>query len=116
MGSSPPFTALALTVLIGIVGLTLDVGMWYRTDRALQNAADAAVIAAALNASGSYQAEAKAVAARYGFIDGVSGVTVTTLNNQACPDGATDCYQVAVAQSSVSTFFSPVVGATALVK
>jgi Flp pilus assembly protein TadG len=42
-------TALGLTVLIGMVGLAIDVGMWYRTDRALQNAADAAVIAAARN-------------------------------------------------------------------
>ena len=41
-------TALGLTVLIGMVGLAVDISMWYRTDRALQNAADAAVIAAAL--------------------------------------------------------------------
>jgi len=52
-------TALALTLLIGIVGLAVDVGMWDRTNRALQNAADAAVIAAALNGTGSYQNEAK---------------------------------------------------------
>jgi len=51
--------------------------------------------------------EAKAVAARYGFVDGVDGVSVTALNNQICPDGATDCYQVTVAQSSVPRFFFP---------
>ena len=103
-------TALALTLLIGIVGLAVDVGMWDRTNRALQNAADAAVIAAALNGTGSYQNEAKAVAAQYGFVDGVNGITVTALNNQTCPDGATDCYQVTVAQASTPRFFSPVVG------
>jgi len=102
-------TALALTLLIGIVGLAVDVGMWDRTNRALQNAADAAVIAAALNGTGSYQNEAKAVAAQYGFVDGVNGITVTALNNQTCPDGATDCYQVTVAQASTPRFFSPVV-------
>jgi len=103
-------TALALTVLIGIVGLAIDVGMWYRSNRAMQNAADSAVIAAALNGTSSYQDEAKAIAARYGFVDGVGGVTVTVLNNQTCPDGTADCYQVNVAQNSVPRFFSPVVG------
>jgi hypothetical protein len=76
----------------------------------MQNAADSAVIAAAFNGTSSYQNEAKAIAARYGFVDGVDGVSVTALNNQICPDGATDCYQVTVAQSSVPRFFSPVVG------
>jgi Flp pilus assembly protein TadG len=103
-------TALALTVLIGIVGLAIDVGMWYRTDRALQNAADAAVIAAALNSGASYQSEAKAVAAKYGFVDGANGITVTASNNQTCPGGATDCYLVTIAQASPPQFFSPVVG------
>ena len=103
-------TALGLTVLIGMVGLAVDISMWYRTDRALQNAADAAVIAAALNGSGSYQSEAKAVAAQYGFVDGASGITVTALNNQTCPDGTTSCYQVTVAQGSAPTFFSQILG------
>jgi Flp pilus assembly protein TadG len=103
-------TALALTVLIGIVGLALDVGMWYRTNRALQNAADAAVTAAALNGTASYGSEAKAVAAKYGFVDGANGITVTALNNQTCPSGATDCYQVTIAQATAPVFFSPVVG------
>lgn len=103
-------TALALTVLVGAVGLAVDVGMRYRENRALQNAADAAVIAAALKSSSSYQNEAKAVAAQYGFVDGASGITVAALNNQTCPDGTTVCYQVTVAQSSAPRFFSPVVG------
>jgi Flp pilus assembly protein TadG len=103
-------TALALTVLIGIVGLALDVGMWYRSNRAMQNAADAAVIAAALNGTGSFGAEAKAVAAQYGFVDGANGITVTASNNQPCPGGATDCYQVTIAQATAQVFFSPVIG------
>jgi Flp pilus assembly protein TadG len=104
-------TALALTALIGLVGIALDVGMWYRTDRALQNAADAAVIAAAINGTSSFDSEAKAVARNYGFVDGAGGITVTALNNQACPGGGpADCYQVTVAQATAPTFFSPVVG------
>jgi Flp pilus assembly protein TadG len=109
-GAVAILTALALVMLIGLVALALDVGMWYRTNRALQNAADAAVIAAATNGTGTYQAEAKAVAATYGFVDGAGGITVTALNNQTCPSGSTDCYKVTVAQSSAPTFFSPVVG------
>src|SRR5712671_2669883 len=61
-GAVAVVAALVLTALIGVVGLAVDVGMWYRTNRALQNAADAAVIAAALNKTASYRSEAKAVA------------------------------------------------------
>src|SRR5262245_30544111 len=109
-GAIAVLTALALTALVGLVGLALDVGMWYRTNRALQNAAEAAVMAAATNGTGTYASEAKAVAAKYGFVDGVAGITVTALNSQTCPDGTTDCYKVTVAQSSASKFFSPVLG------
>jgi Flp pilus assembly protein TadG len=101
---------LALTAVIGMAGLAIDIAMWYRNDRAMQNAADAAVIAAALNGTNSYQDEAKAVAGRYGFVDGVNGVTVTALNSQTCPDGATDCFLVTVAQNSAPRLFSQVIG------
>jgi hypothetical protein len=103
-------TALALTVLLGSAGLAVDLGMWYRDSRLLQNASDAAAIAAALNGSASYQTEAKAVARQYGFVDGVNGITVTALNNQTCPGGGTDCYRVTIAQASPPRFFSSVVG------
>jgi Flp pilus assembly protein TadG len=110
-GAIAILTGLALTLLVGLVGLALDVGMWYRTNRALQNAADAAVIAAATNGSATYDSEAKAVAAQYGFVDGAGGITVTAVNNQACPGGATtDCISVTVAQSAPPRFFSPVLG------
>jgi len=103
-------TALSLTLLTGFVGLGIDIGVWYQPDRALQNAADSAVVAAALNGSGSYQSEAKAVAAKYGFVDGANGITVTAVNNQICPDGTTTCYQVTIAQATAPRFFSQVVG------
>jgi len=112
-GAIAVITALALTVLIGVVGLAIDVGMWYQTDRALQNAADAAVIAAATNGTDTYQSEAKAVVAQYGFVDGTNGITVTALNNQTCPSGTTDCYKVTVAQASAPLFFSGVLGLSA---
>jgi len=112
-GAIAVLTALGLTVLVGVIGLAIDVGAWYRTSRALQNAADAAVIAAAIDGTGTYQSTAKAVTAQYGFVDGSNGVTVTALNNQTCPDGSTTCYEVTVADSSAPLFFSSVLGISA---
>ncbi len=44
-------TALSLTILLGFVALAVDVGMMFRAQRNMQIAADAAAVAAALNAS-----------------------------------------------------------------
>src|SRR5579875_80370 len=101
-------TGLLLLILIGFIGLAIDTAVWYRTQRALQNAADSAAVAAALNGSSTYQAEAKAVSARYGFTDGAAGITVTALNNQTCPNGQTDCYSVTIADAAPPQFFSQV--------
>ncbi|HWZ69723.1 MAG TPA: pilus assembly protein TadG-related protein [Stellaceae bacterium] len=101
---------LVATLVIAIVGLGVDVVYWYRTDRAMQNAADSAAIAAASNGTSSYQNEAKAVASQYGFDDGSKGVTVTALNNQTCPGGGTNCFKVTVAMAAAPQFFSQVVG------
>jgi Flp pilus assembly protein TadG len=112
-GAVAVLAALAITALVGFVGLAVDVGMWYQTNRSMQNAADAAAIAASQNGTSSYQSEAKAVAAQYGFVDGVNGITVTALNNQTCPSGETDCYKVTVAQASAPLSFSSVLGLAA---
>jgi len=98
------------TVVIAIVGLGIDTITWYRTHRALQNAADSAAIAAATNATSSYQSEAIAVAAQYGYVDGSNGVSVSAANNQTCPDGTTSCYLVTIAMTSAPQFFSQVIG------
>jgi hypothetical protein len=102
--------ALAATVLVAILGLGVDLGYWYRTSRDLQNAADAAAIAAARNGTNSYDSEARAVTAQYGFVDQTHGITVTPLNNQTCPNGQTNCYLVTVALTSAPQFFSQLVG------
>src|SRR4029077_19255367 len=99
--------------LCGVVGLGVDVGLWYRGQRALQNAADSAAVAAALNGRAAYQSEAKSVAAQYGFIDGAGGVTVTALNNQTCPNGSTNCYLVTITQTPSPLYFSAVLGIAA---
>jgi hypothetical protein len=109
-GAAAFMFAFISTGVIATIGLGIDVIGWYRTDRALQNAADAAAIAAARNGAGSYDSEAKAVAASYGFNGGANGITVTPLNNQTCPNGQTNCYLVTVAMDSAPQFFSQIVG------
>ena len=74
-----------LPVLIGTLGLGFEVSYWYMTNRSMQNAADAAAIAAAINACSNYDVEPKAVAALYGFTNGSKNVTVTVSNTAACP-------------------------------
>lgn len=103
--------ALALPVVLGSFGLGAEGASWFATKRALQNAADAAAIAAATNAGSTYAVEAKGVAARYGQADGVDGVTVTADNSVACPAGAGagPCYQVTVSRP-MPLMLSQVVG------
>ena len=50
-----------LPVLVGAMGLALEISYWYMTNRSMQNVADAAAIAAAINAGSNYNVEAKAV-------------------------------------------------------
>jgi hypothetical protein len=82
------------------VGLGTEVASWYGGKRSLQNVADSAAIAAAINGdSGSFADEAKAVAAQYGVEDGVDGGIVTATSNVPCPGSEDDnCYRVVVSQ------------------
>jgi Flp pilus assembly protein TadG len=117
--------ALALVPTLGVFGLGSEGSYWLLTQRAEQNAADAAVMAAAqagnadasLSAlSGSacaagtncYQLEGKAVATNYGFTQGTNSVTaVTVANNQTCPSNASStatgagvtCYKVTITKT-----------------
>jgi hypothetical protein len=95
-GNIAILSALILPILLGTFGLGTEVAGWYGNQRAMQNAADSAAIAAASNAGTDYAAEAKAVATRYGFITGQEQVTVTAINEQACPNGTTQCYRVTI--------------------
>lgn len=99
-----------MTILCGVVGLAIDVSVWYRTNRAMQNAADATAIAAARDGTGTYQATGRAIAAQYGFVDGSGGITVAVVNNQTCPSGTTTCYRATIQDSAAPQFFSRVLG------
>jgi Flp pilus assembly protein TadG len=112
-GAVAIMAAVAMLVLCGVVGLGIDLGMWYRAVRLMQNAADSAAIAASKDGTSSYQSTGEAVAAQYGFTNGVDGITVTITNNQTCPNGQTNCYSAAVTQASAQQFFSTVLGFSA---
>src|SRR6478672_11140335 len=85
-----------LIPLVGAMGLGFEVSNWYMTVRGMQNAADAAVIAAATNGGSNYDVEAKAVAAQYGFVNGTNNISITVSNTAACPGGGNNCYSVTI--------------------
>lgn len=105
---------LLFPVLLATLGLGFEISNWYLKTRSMQNAADAAAIAAASNGEDNFNIEAAAVAANYGFIDGTDNVTVTASNAATCPAGADltpPCYSVTIS-SAVPLFLSQFVGYT----
>src|SRR5579859_4737478 len=103
-----------LPVIVGGLGLGFEVSNWYMRTRSMQNAADAAAIAAATNASSNYDVEAKAVAAQYGYVNGSNNVTVTPSNAATCPSVPNinpPCYSVTIT-SLVPLYLSQIVGYT----
>jgi Flp pilus assembly protein TadG len=101
-----------LIPLVGALGIGFEVSNWYLTARGMQNAADAAAIAAATNAGSNYDVEAKAVAAQYGFVNGTNNISIAVSSGVACPDGVNNnCYRVRIS-GSVPLLLSQVVGYT----
>src|SRR3954466_15131088 len=82
--------------LVGALAIGYEVSNWYMVTRNMQNAADAATIAAAINGGANYGIEGKAVAARYGFVDGTNNVSVALTNAAACPGGGNTCYSATI--------------------
>ena len=79
-GATAMIVGLSASMLVGFAGLGTEMGLWYFNHRDLQNAADSAAMsaeAAIYHGNTNWTSEAKATAARYGFIDGTGGVTVT---------------------------------------
>lgn len=95
--------------LVGTLAIGFEVSNWYLTTRGMQNAADTAAIAAATNGGANYAVEAKAVAAQYGFVDGVNTVSITVTNAAACPGGGSNCYSVTIS-GVLPLYLSQIVG------
>jgi Flp pilus assembly protein TadG len=110
-GASIVVVGLTLPAMVGAMGLAAEVSYWHLHHRAMQNAADAAAIAAATNGGANYATEGKAVAAHYGFTDGSGHITVSVTNPATAPGCTTNCYVVTVT-NQVSLFLAQVVGYT----
>jgi Flp pilus assembly protein TadG len=108
-GSIAAMMGFLMVPLVGMLGVGFEISNWYLTTRAMQNAADAAAVAAATNGGSNYDIEAKAVAAQYGYVGGSDNVSVTASNTAACPSGGTTCYSVTITRL-VPLFLSQVVG------
>jgi Flp pilus assembly protein TadG len=101
--------ALAMPILVGTMGIAAEASYWYMHQRGMQNAADAAAIAAATNGTSTYAAEAQAVAAQFGFQNGSGNITVAASNPNTATGCAANCYTVTVSDM-VPLFLSQVVG------
>jgi Flp pilus assembly protein TadG len=124
-GNVAIMSALLMVPFVGGLSLAGDLATAFLANRSMQNAADSAAIAAATNGDvadkdgGSpalymYQREALAVAAKYGFTNGVGNVTVATTTvtnaqNANCPSSVTQCFQVTVSKL-IPLYFSAIVG------
>ncbi len=103
--------ALLAPVLVGGLGLGAETANWYFTERAMQNAADEAAVAAASNGQSNYASEALAVSANYGFTNATNNVTVTATNTAPCPGGGNTCYGVTVT-AKVPLYLAQIIGYT----
>lgn len=111
-GATAVVIGLSMTAMLGVAGMAVDTGVWYADKRAAQGAADSAAYSAGVDtengdSSAGAQSSAKAVAAKYGFTDGVGGVTVAvnTPPTSGPHSGSTGAVEVIVTKSE-SLFFS----------
>jgi Flp pilus assembly protein TadG len=108
-GAVSTMLVLMLIPLVGMLGMATEASSWYLTQRAAQNAADSAAMAAATNGCAVadpcrtsdpkatiYGDEAKSVATQFGFTDDTR--TTVTPTKVACPDGTAGCYRVAISR------------------
>src|SRR3974390_1776050 len=84
-GATSVMMGILMVPLAGFAGLGFEVSNWYLITRGMQNAADAATLAAAINNGPNYDVEARAVAATYGFVNGVTNVTIGVSKTATCP-------------------------------
>jgi Flp pilus assembly protein TadG len=109
-GAIAVMTALTVTSLLGFAGLGTDATLWFVAKRNLQGAADAAAysastaFAAGANST-AYGNAAKAIAAQYGFTNGVNGVSVAVNSPPASGAYTTDSSAIEVVISQPQPLF-----------
>jgi hypothetical protein len=114
-GQSLVLVACALLALIGILGLSIDMGYYRYVHRELQTAADAAALAGAMDIYyGDVTTAARAASGENGFTNGANNVTVTVANPPTTGPFAGTGYptyvQATVTQTNIPTFFSKILG------
>jgi putative Flp pilus-assembly TadE/G-like protein len=109
-GATAVLIALALTGVLGVAGLGSEAAGWYYTKRDMQSAADAAAATAGANlasilyrglspVSSQFTTDAKSIAAKYGFVDGTGGSSVSVEYPPSSGSHANDNNYVAVSIS-----------------
>lgn len=104
-GQATVLTVVFLVVLLGMAALVLDIGSWYRADRATQSTADAAALAGAQALPGD-TATAKTLAQQYAQKNGGVGSGGVTFSSKIV---ANDTIKVTV-QRPAPTFFAKIFG------
>src|SRR5258708_31031639 len=92
VGATSIIMGVLMIPLVGTVAIGFEASNWYMITRGMQNAADAAALAAATNGGSNYDVEARAVAARYGPVNGTNTITIATSHTAACPRGVKQCF------------------------
>ena len=103
-GNVAAITALLIVPLAGVLGLATEASSWLLIDRAEQNAADSAAVAAATNGGNggtTYAIEGQSVASSYGFTNGANNTTVlvTAPNSPVPPCAGSTCYTVTITKN-----------------
>lgn len=113
-GQSLVFVAVGLLILLGIMGLAIDMGHLRHVKRQMQTAADAAAVAAAGEIDfGDFVVAGKKASSNNGFTDGTGGVTVVVNHPPAAPDphnGNNFYVEAKVTNPAVPTYFAKIFG------
>lgn len=112
-GVSAIIFAMILPLLIGMVGIAIEIGLWFEQKRDMQSAADAAAIAGAFeisegNSDATMETSGKSSSALNGYTHGIDGVTVV-INRPPDANSAHDGdsnYVQAVVQRPQTLLFS----------
>jgi Flp pilus assembly protein TadG len=111
-GQAIVVVALALVVILAILGLAVDMGYLRYTKRQLQTAADAAAMAGAAELPyGDVTSAAQTDSATNGFTNGTNGATVTVNNPPLSGQHIGDSHYVeTIVAKSTNTFFAKAFG------
>jgi len=118
-GSYLVISAILMPVLIGLVGLGTDYGVWLNASQRMQAAADAAAFSAATlltgGNGGDVNTQANAIASTFGFANGTNGASVTINHppTSGANAGTAGAVEVIIRQPQ-SRFFSAMISSGAL--